>query len=39
VLVVWEKVTGNRMIERVDEGDEKNGPDCNNFYPFVERSL
>lgn len=39
VLVVWEKVTRNRMIERVDEGDEKNGPDCNIFYPSVERSL
>ena len=27
VLVVWEKVTGNRMIEGVDERAEKNGPD------------
>lgn len=27
VLVVWEKVTGNRMIERGDAGDEKDGLD------------
>ena len=27
VLVVWEKITGNRMIEGVDERAEKNGPD------------